>query len=116
LDSLRLAWRWRPSPPPAAAAGPPASGSRYEDLAALFADWRAFQRLSRRRRADYTEPPWPRSTVPWQACAADWRRSTPRGWPVGQQVDWHLVRAEMNGLDFESTGCCGRGPTTQRST
>ena len=21
-------------------------------------------------------------------------------WPVGQQVDWHLVRAEMNGMDF----------------
>jgi len=22
------------------------------------------------------------------------------GWPVAQQVDWHLVRAEMNGMDF----------------
>ena len=22
------------------------------------------------------------------------------GWPVEQQVDWHLVRAEMNGMDF----------------
>ncbi len=24
----------------------------------------------------------------------------PSGWPVPQQVDWHLVRAEMNGFDF----------------
>jgi hypothetical protein len=24
-----------------------------------------------------------------------------RGWPVNQQVDWHIVRAEMNGLDFD---------------
>src|SRR3712207_3560715 len=24
----------------------------------------------------------------------------PSGWPVAQQVDYHLVRAEMNGLDF----------------
>ena len=23
-----------------------------------------------------------------------------KGWPVEQQVDYHLVRAEMNGLDF----------------
>ncbi len=23
------------------------------------------------------------------------------GWPVSQQVDYHIVRAEMNGLDFE---------------
>jgi hypothetical protein len=21
-------------------------------------------------------------------------------WPVSQQVDWHLLRAELNGLDF----------------
>jgi uncharacterized protein (DUF885 family) len=25
----------------------------------------------------------------------------PKGWPVSQQVDWNLVRAEMNGLDFD---------------
>ncbi|HWW88566.1 MAG TPA: DUF885 family protein, partial [Vicinamibacterales bacterium] len=25
----------------------------------------------------------------------------PSSWPVNQQVDWHLVRAEMNGLDFD---------------
>lgn len=24
----------------------------------------------------------------------------PSGWPVARQVDYHLVRAEMNGLDF----------------
>ena len=22
-------------------------------------------------------------------------------WPVAQQIDWHLVRAEMNGLEFD---------------
>ena len=25
----------------------------------------------------------------------------PSGWPVARQIDWHLVRAEMNGLDFD---------------
>lgn len=23
------------------------------------------------------------------------------GWPIPQQIDWHLIRAEMNGLDFD---------------
>ena len=25
----------------------------------------------------------------------------PAGWPVAQQIDWQLVKAEMNGLDFD---------------
>src|SRR5207237_5837936 len=25
----------------------------------------------------------------------------PENWPIDNQVDWHLVRAEMNGLDFD---------------
>ena len=25
----------------------------------------------------------------------------PESWPVSEQIDWHLVRAEMNGLDFD---------------
>ena len=25
----------------------------------------------------------------------------PEGWPVSQQVDYHIVRAEMNGLEFD---------------
>ena len=25
----------------------------------------------------------------------------PEDWPVEEQIDWHLVRAEMNGLDFD---------------
>lgn len=29
------------------------------------------------------------------------RALDPRGWPVPQQVDFHIVRAEMNGLEFD---------------
>src|SRR5262249_58536872 len=25
----------------------------------------------------------------------------PRSWPITQQVDFHILRAEMNGLDFD---------------
>ena len=85
--------------------GPSQSGARagtHGDLMTLFIDWRAFQR-----------PPVldgvPQYTV---AAMAAQQRELPAfqrrlaaidssGWPVGQQVDWHLVRAEMNGLDFD---------------
>jgi hypothetical protein len=36
---------------------------------------------------------------------AEWQRRLKAidatGWPIPQQVDWHIVRAEMNGLDFD---------------
>jgi len=80
----------------------PASESRDEDLVALFQDWRAFQHpVLADGVPDYTEA----------AMVAQYRRLAgmrqrldaidPHGWPVGRQVDWHVVRAEMNGLDFD---------------
>ncbi len=40
-----------------------------------------------------------------QAELAMWRARLdaidPSSWPISQQIDWHLVRAEMNGLDFD---------------
>ena len=74
----------------------------YEDLVALFDDWRAFEEpepvegipdYSRRAMADqYREL----ATYQRRLSAID-----TAGWPVAQQVDYHLVRAEMNGLDFD---------------
>ena len=76
--------------------------SRYEDLVALFQEWRPFQqprlqdgvpdysagamRTQQRELADYQA----------RLAAID-----PSGWRVTQQVDYHLVRAEMNGLEFD---------------
>ena len=85
--------------------GPSQSGARagtHGDLMTLFIDWRAFQK-----------PPVldgvPQYTV--AAMSAQQRELPafqrrlaaldPGSWPVAQQVDWHLVRAEMNGLDFD---------------
>jgi hypothetical protein len=85
--------------------GPSQSGARtgtHSDLMTLFTDWRAFQK-----------PPVvdgvPQYTV--AAMAAQQRELPafqrrlaaidPAGWPATQQVDWHLVRAEMNGLEFD---------------
>ena len=80
---------------------PPAS-TRYEDLTALFAEWRTFQRPKLAEGVpDYTAV----AMSAQQQGLREFRRRLdaidPRGWPVNQQVDWYLVRAEMNGLDFD---------------
>ncbi|MFO7694307.1 MAG: DUF885 family protein [Vicinamibacterales bacterium] len=84
-------------------AGGRAGGSaRYDDLVALFADWRAFHRpVLVNNVPDYTGAAMAaqhRDLAPFRRRLAE---LDTRGWPVGQQIDWHLVRAEMNGLDFD---------------
>ncbi len=74
----------------------------YADLVALFAGWRAFQRPRIVEGVpDYT----PAAMARQHRELKSWQRRLaaidPRSWPVPQQVDWHLVRAEMNGLDFD---------------
>ncbi len=73
----------------------------YGELVTLFTEWRAFEQLALRDGApDYTSAAMTRQqeALPtWQARLA---AINPQGWPVEQQVDYHVVRAEMNGLDF----------------
>lgn len=79
----------------------PASG-KYEDLQKLFPEWRAFQKPKLVNGVpDYAAAAM---AAQHRELAAYQRRLAaidPGGWPVSQQVDWHLVRAEMNGLDFD---------------
>ena len=73
----------------------------YEDLIALHAEWRQFERPPIRDGApDYT-------AATFELRHPDFLRLQRRlnafdisGWEVAQQVDWHIVRAEMNGYDF----------------
>jgi len=86
---------------PSGTAGPPAS-TRYEDLTALFAEWRAFQQP---RRVDGV-PDYSSAAMAEQARGlVDLTRRLaaidPTGWPIPHQVDYYVVRAEMNGLDFD---------------
>ncbi len=91
-------------------AGPAPSGQRvdqsrdasYGDLVALFEDWRSFQRPRLSAGVpDYSAP----AMAVQRRELADYRRRLaaidPSGWPVAQQVDFHLVRAELNGLEFD---------------
>ena len=84
------------------AAGTTATSTSYDDLVALFEEWREFEKPEFIDGVpDYTA----------EAMATQYRELAgyqqrlvaidPSGWPVSQQVDHHLVRAEMNGLDFD---------------
>ena len=77
------------------------SAQDYDDLLNLFAEWREFERPPLLEGApDYTADTFrDRYTVfgQLQARLADYDID---GWPIPHQVDWHLIRAEMNGFDF----------------
>lgn len=88
--------------PPPASASSQAETSRYEDLGALFVEWRAFQAP---KVIDGVPDYSPAAMAAQHRELAAWRRRLqaidPTGWPIPQQVNYHLVRAEMNGLDFD---------------
>lgn len=74
------------------------SSNNYEDLLTLFKDWRAFAAPA---APDYSADAM---TAQFGELARYQRRLEAidsSGWPVAQQVDHVLVRAEMNGLDFD---------------
>ena len=80
------------------AAGP---GS-HADLVRLFEEWRSFE------MPEFVDgvPDYSAAAMARQhAELPRWRRRlndlAPESWPVAEQIDWHLVRAEMNGLDFD---------------
>ncbi len=76
--------------------------TRYDDLVALFNEWRAFQKP---RLVDGV-PDYGASAMAAQHRELASYQSRlaaidPSGWPIHQQADYHVVRAEMNGLDFD---------------
>jgi hypothetical protein len=74
----------------------------YADLVKLFTEWRTFQ-LPRVIDGvpDYTA----RAMATQHVELTRWRRRLNdldfKSWSIPEQVDWHLVRAEMSGLDFD---------------
>ena len=80
----------------------PAPASTYETFVQLFDEWRAFQKPQVVDGVpDYSAPAM---TAQHKALPSYQRRLNsidPAGWPVTRQIDWHIVRAEMNGLDFD---------------
>ncbi|MBX3173429.1 MAG: DUF885 family protein [Gemmatimonadaceae bacterium] len=73
----------------------------YPQLEALFAEWRAFEQPPRVDGApDYSAATNARRLQELSAWQAQLRALDTTGWSVPEQVDWHLVRAEMNGMQY----------------
>src|SRR5262245_40867961 len=76
--------------------------TRYDDLRALFTDWRAFQKPKLTDGvADYSADAMTAQQRELPAYERRLHAIDAAGWPVNQQVDWQIVRAEMSGLDFD---------------
>lgn len=83
------------------AARPQGKPAGYDALVSLFAEWRAFEKPPLRDGApDYGAAAMAAQHEGLRAFQARLKAIDPSGWPIAQQVDYHLVRAEMNGLDF----------------
>ncbi len=73
----------------------------YSDLVSLFKEFREFQKPKLIEGVpDYTLPAMKKQKEGLKTFQSRMSAIDPSGWPVSQQVDYHLVRAEMNGLDF----------------
>jgi hypothetical protein len=82
-----------------------AQGATYQDLVTLFREWREFEQPPQLAGAPAYTPDYTAATSARRlAELAGWQRRLAAidttGWSVPQQVDYHLVRAEMNGMQF----------------
>ena len=75
---------------------------QYEDLVELFREWREFEAPAFVNGVpDYSEGTMALQHAMLPAMRARLDALKHENWPVSRQIDWHLVRAEMNGLDFD---------------
>ncbi len=75
--------------------------SSYEDLIALFKEWRAFEAPPMQDGApDYTALTFEKRLPAFKTLQKQLIAIDTTHWPVNQKVDWMLVWAEMNGYDF----------------
>lgn len=83
-----------------AAYGSPTS-SEYDDLVALFNDFREFQEpIITNGVPDYTGAAIKQKYAGLRGYQERLAAMTIDDWPVWQKVDYHLVRAEMNAVEF----------------
>jgi len=73
----------------------------YQDLVTLFTEWSAFERPPLLDGApDYTAATTARRHTELKGFQKRLAAIDPSAWPVNERVDYELVRAQMNGLDF----------------
>ncbi|MEZ4947303.1 MAG: DUF885 family protein [Cyclobacteriaceae bacterium] len=78
------------------------AGSTYEELVQFFNDWREFESPEMIDGVpDYSSTAMKKQhaeLITWQDRLNSFDTT---GWPIKHQVEWYLIWAEMNGLDFE---------------
>jgi Bacterial protein of unknown function (DUF885) len=83
-------------------AAPIESGSTHAELVDFYHAWRDFHTPQKKDGFfDYSAEAMAaqyKALPRWQTALAAFDTT---GWPVPAQVDWHVIRAEMNGLDFD---------------
>jgi hypothetical protein len=80
----------------------PSAGDEYEDLGRLFEEWRAFQSpVFENGVPDYTAKAIAEQARGLESFGRRLANIDRSRWPIPRQVDYELVRAEMNGLDFD---------------
>ena len=79
----------------------PAPPAGYQELVQLFSDWREFEDPPLLNGApDYTPERFSKDHQIFQGLEKRLNKIKIDDWPTSCQVDWHIVRAEMNGYDF----------------
>ena len=74
---------------------------KYDDLVLLFNDWRNFENPPLLDGApDYTRERFEEDQSEFLELRAKLHSFDIDNWPIKEQIDWHVVRAEMNGYDF----------------
>ena len=77
------------------------SGDQYTDLVTLFKQWRTFEKPPLREGApDYTKETFKKRWAGFKDLQQKLKAIDTTDWPIAQQVDWHIINAEMNGYDF----------------
>ena len=88
-----------------AAAPPAATGATqasYEDILELFRQFRSFQRPEIEAGVpDYSAAAMAEKFGELREFQRRLAAIDSSGWPIHEQVDYHLVRAEMNGMEFQ---------------
>ncbi len=74
----------------------------HEQLVTLFRQWREFQKpVTVNGVPDYGVEAMKKQHAELKTWQQKLQSFDTTGWPVNHQVDWYLVYAEMNGLDFD---------------
>ena len=74
---------------------------KYDDLVLLFNDWRNFENPPLLDGApDYTRERFEEDHIEFLELRERLHSFDIDNWPIKEQIDWHVVRAEMNGYDF----------------